>query len=103
MNFISKRNYYHSQVCALSASILLAGGIAPALAQVPGIPVPGANVTNAPPPGGTVLSGQVKTDVAPAEKLLSQGKYAEAEALDKQMLEIAARTLGAEHPIALAA
>lgn len=66
----------------LSASV----GLLPAMAQTPGVPLPGSQPPiygSATPTGVTgdnqVLTGRVKHEIMPAEKLLSQGKYAEAE------------------------
>ena len=69
----------------LTSATLLAGLFSsPAQSQVPGIPAPGSQ----PPAYGdnTVLSGRVKHDTMPAEKLLSQGKYADAEGAFRELL-----------------
>ena len=56
-----------------------------ALSQVPGVP---ATTLQAPPPKALspVISGQVRTDMAAAEKLLSQGRWSEAEGLFREAL-----------------
>jgi tetratricopeptide (TPR) repeat protein len=84
-----RRLIFFSQFSALSLSSLLIGNLTAAVAQVPGIPMPGATTpasTATTPGSGTVLSGQVKTDIAPAEKLLSQGKYSDAEGIFRELL-----------------
>lgn len=91
-----------SRVAAF-AFVLLQSGSQSSLAQVPGIPAPGApapgtSTTGASSSGNVgsgsaastdanaVMSGRVHTDIAPAEKLLSQGKYAEAESTFRDLL-----------------
>ncbi|MBS1997660.1 MAG: tetratricopeptide repeat protein, partial [Cyanobacteria bacterium SZAS LIN-2] len=56
-------------------------------AQVPGVPStqPSA-AAQTPAAGTTVLSGRVKSDMATAERLLSQGKWSEAEGLFREGL-----------------
>ncbi|MBY0357547.1 MAG: tetratricopeptide repeat protein [Candidatus Obscuribacterales bacterium] len=69
-----------SQLMAISTML-------PTMAQIPGIqtaPAPGS--ANSPNVNKTVLSGQIKTDIIPAEKLLSQGKYSDAEGLFRDIL-----------------
>lgn len=73
-------------VIALAAAIpsiqLAASG------QIPGIPTPGAQsgTTSGTLPPGSVLTGRVKTDIAPAEKALAQGKYSDAEGMFREIL-----------------
>lgn len=81
----------------LSLSLLVQSSNLSVLAQIPGVPLPGSqppvygsysagqnqnggqNAAQGANGGSQVLSGRVKHDIMPAEKLLSQGKYAEAE------------------------
>lgn len=77
-----------------SSTLALAGALmimtpsnAQYLAQVPGIPAPGSQPPIfGTPDSGQVLTGRVKHDIMPAEKLLSQGKYAEAEGTFREAL-----------------
>lgn len=77
-----------------SSTLALAGALmimtpsnAQYLAQVPGIPAPGSQPPIfGNPDSGQVLTGRVKHDIMPAEKLLSQGKYAEAEGTFREAL-----------------
>jgi tetratricopeptide (TPR) repeat protein len=57
-------------------------------AQVPGVPSPQPTSTSSSTSttGTTVLTGRVKTDMASAEKLLSQGRWTEAEGLFREGL-----------------
>lgn len=78
---------------AIAATGLLLGCQVHALAQVPGVPSTGSypGYAPAPLPGAsssdpTVLSGRVKHDIMPAEKLLSQGKYADAEGMFRELI-----------------
>lgn len=55
-------------------------------AQLPGItqPMPGASPSAT--PANSILTGKVKSDIIPAEQLLSQGRYAEAEDMFRELL-----------------
>lgn len=84
-----------SKVILLSQLVALVSGATLgfntcAQAQIPGVipPSPGTNGTlSSPQPASNqILSGQVKTDIIPAEKLLSQGKYADAEGMFREIL-----------------
>ncbi|HEY9786721.1 MAG TPA: tetratricopeptide repeat protein [Candidatus Obscuribacterales bacterium] len=56
-------------------------------AQIPGVPgtAPTPGTSSAPSQSG-VLTGKIKTNIIPAETLLSQGRYAEAEELFRELL-----------------
>jgi len=72
-----------SQLLALALSIYVSCNSAPVLAQVPGVPTqPPASSSGS----DNVLTGKVRTNVVPAEQLLAQGKYAEAEELFRELL-----------------
>ncbi len=72
----------YTTLWVLGLSSLLA--CAPGQGQMPGVPLqPSAATTGG---SGQVLSGRVKTDLIPAEKLLAEGKYAEAEGLFREIL-----------------
>ncbi len=73
-----------SNKAAIAISCLILGPSG-AFAQVPGVPstqpaaIPAAKPT-------TVISGHIKSDMAAAEKLLSQGKWADAEGMFRETL-----------------
>src|SRR5437870_2538776 len=68
--------------CALSLSL---SSVAATQAQIPGVPgTAGPSATSI--PNNSILTGSVKTGIAPAEKLLSQGKYSDAEGLFRELL-----------------
>ncbi len=77
---------------AVAFSISISACISPAFAQIPGVPGTGPSPTTGPaamPPdtvNNQILSGQVKTNVAPAEKALAEGRYADAEGLFREIL-----------------
>jgi tetratricopeptide (TPR) repeat protein len=89
-----------------------------ALAQVPGVPgtfpitttatSPAASgapsAVSSPHAGGTnvVINGRIKTDIAAAEKLLSQGKWAEAEGMFRDTLVNSPQDVGATLGLGLA-
>lgn len=80
--FNKKRLAFLSQACAFTLSIA-AFSIPAACAQVPGIPTPGTTPDQS---QAGVLRGQVRTDSVPAQKLLTEGKYAQAEANFRDLL-----------------
>lgn len=67
---------------ALTLSLSLSLCVSQAMAQIPGVPGTGQYPTDNQP----VLSGRVKHDIMPAEKLLSQGKYSDAEGMFREAL-----------------
>lgn len=67
---------------ALTLSLSLSLFVSQAMAQIPGVPGTGQYPTDNQP----VLSGRVKHDIMPAEKLLSQGKYSDAEGMFREAL-----------------
>ncbi|MBX9721984.1 MAG: tetratricopeptide repeat protein [Candidatus Obscuribacterales bacterium] len=77
---------------AVAFSISLSAFVSPSFAQIPGVPGTGPAPTTGPaalPPDAVnnqILSGQVKTNVAPAEKALAEGRYADAEGLFREIL-----------------
>lgn len=85
MRLNSKSPILFSQLVVIGVSGFLLAVDSPVAAQIPGIstaPVPSSSTATS----NTVLSGQIKTDIIPAEKLLSQGKYADAEGLFRELL-----------------
>ncbi|MBK9770067.1 MAG: tetratricopeptide repeat protein [Candidatus Obscuribacter sp.] len=76
-----------STLALAGALMLMTPSNAQYLAQVPGIPNPGSQPPIfGTPDSGQVLTGRVKHDIMPAEKLLSQGKYVEAEGTFREAL-----------------
>jgi tetratricopeptide (TPR) repeat protein len=76
-------------IAATAATCLVLGCQVQATAQVPGVPSTGAYPSYAPASTSsdpTVLSGRVKHDIMPAEKLLSQGKYSDAEGMFRELI-----------------
>ncbi|MDR3616081.1 MAG: tetratricopeptide repeat protein [Candidatus Obscuribacterales bacterium] len=74
---------------AITASV--SGSGLPSSAQVPGVPgtqssASATTATTTSAPQTKLISGHVKTDMAVAEKLLSQGKWADAEGLCRDAL-----------------
>jgi tetratricopeptide (TPR) repeat protein len=73
---------------AITASV--SGSGLPSSAQVPGVPgtqlPPSTTTTTTTAPTTKLISGHVKTDMAVAEKLLSQGKWSDAEGLCRDAL-----------------
>lgn len=69
---------------ALSGLTLV--GAAAASAQVPGVPGTQPLIPAASPAPSNVLTGGVKTDLTVAEKLLSQGKWADAEGMFRERI-----------------
>jgi tetratricopeptide (TPR) repeat protein len=111
------RNFQPSKV-SLAATVLLISFQTGALAQVPGVPstyaaasssfaptgAPAPTAVSVPHAGGTnvVINGRIKTDTAVAEKLLSQGKWSEAEALFRDTLVNSPQDVGATLGLGLA-
>jgi hypothetical protein len=114
------RRIYSSRV-SIAASVLLLSFQSSqigALAQVPGVPgtfpitttatSPAASgapsAVSSPHAGGTnvVINGRIKTDIAAAEKLLSQGKWAEAEGMFRDTLVNSPQDVGATLGLGLA-
>lgn len=85
---MTSRNTANSiALLALAFSISLSQVQSPASAQIPGVPGTGTYpTTTSTPATNQVLSGQVKTDIGPAEKALSQGKYSDAEGMFREVL-----------------
>lgn len=76
--------FTYSVTIALSISLF-----ASAQAQIPGVPGTGTYPSpagTAPSTNNQVMSGQVRTTVAPAEKALAEGKYADAEGMFRDLL-----------------
>jgi tetratricopeptide (TPR) repeat protein len=78
-NFGKHRAYLLAYCAVMSVAQIAAA------AQVPGVPSTGPSVTIM-PGVSHLISGHVKTDMATAEKLLSQGKWTEAEGLFRETL-----------------
>jgi tetratricopeptide (TPR) repeat protein len=53
-------------------------------AQLPGITQPATGTTT--PPTNQILTGRIKSDIVPAEQLMSQGRYSEAEDMFRELL-----------------
>lgn len=66
---------------ALSGLVLF--NSATAGAQLPGITQP---ATTTSPPNNQILTGKIKSDIIPAEQLMSQGRYSEAEDMFRELL-----------------
>lgn len=77
-----------SQLVLVGISGVVLNGSVPALAQIPGVPstAQSPGIGSPATPSNTVLSGQIKTDIIPAEKLLSQGRYSDAEGMFREIL-----------------
>jgi tetratricopeptide (TPR) repeat protein len=73
-------------VFAIGSSLSCQGQL---FAQIPGVPgtgtpLPGAGTAQ--PANNQVLSGQVRVNIAPAEKALAEGKYGDAEGMFRELL-----------------
>jgi len=102
MIFNTRCHIFLAQTCTLSILAVLLGSTTPTQAQIPGISpaVPPANPSSL--DNNTLLRGQVKTNIVPAEKLLSQGKYADAEGLFRELLVVNPQDLHATVGLGLA-
>ncbi|MBX9685432.1 MAG: tetratricopeptide repeat protein [Candidatus Obscuribacterales bacterium] len=83
---------FTKQLPITTLALSVAFSLLPANAQIPGVPGTGsypnsgANTAPTPSSNNQILSGQVKTDIAPAEKALAEGKYADAEGMFRELL-----------------